>query len=1140
MSAPHDPSIAAADPQRSAWVAAHAGAGKTHTLANRVTRLLLADAEPAKILCLTFTKAAAAEMQHRLFRQLGEWSMLGDAELTGKIAAIGVELGGPEELKKARRLFAKALEAPGGLKILTIHAFCQNLLARFPLEAGVPASFHVLDERSSRELLAQARGRVLERAGEGDAPRAAALAHLLTETSEARLQAVLDAALGTDRRKLDRYLGSLGTERDAMRLSLRLAHGADPSASVGDIMNEFCAVVRQDETAMREAAERLAAGSVSDNVRANDLKRALEHDSTAGAFAHFRDFFLTGKGELRKTLATKKLTDAYPALFAQINAMAQRFLEFEMKRRATYTAGLAEAALTVADAVRREYALLKRNRGALDYDDLIDEALNLLKRSDAALWVLYKLDGGLDHILIDEAQDTSPEQWEIVRKLSEEFFAGEGSEHAPARTVFAVGDEKQSIFSFQGADPRQFDVNRRFFIARAAAAGRPFADEPLTTSRRSAPDILTFIDAVFAPNEARAGLTSDGAALRHSPLRATAKGRVELWQTAKPSNEPEPDYWHPIDVESESSPVVRLAAQLARQIEQWIGKVKLPGHEDAIRAGDIMILLPRREPFGSEIIRQLKERRVPVAGADRILLTDQIAIMDLIALGRFVLLPEDDYNLAALLRSPLCGVSEEELFALSFERSGTLWSALRRRHGETAALTSAHAFLDEMFAKADFSPPFEFYSHALIVRGMRQRLLQRLGHEAIDAIDEFLSLSFAYEAANTPSLEGFLHWVERGGAEIKRDMERGRDEVRVMTVHGAKGLEADIVILPDTASLPEPVTNKGHLLYTEDGVLFPVAADRAPAAVKSAKLAAQARAMEENRRLLYVALTRAKDRLYVCGFEGKNGVRPGSWHELASEAARKLGVDLLRGDTVVKVVGDPRDETAAPPSHAGARAVERPDWLARPPPRHSPSPRLIRPFDAAGGDAPAVFSPLERNKRFRRGLIVHALLARLPQVEPAQRVARAQTYLQAQKYSLDEAADLIAEILAVLDDPVFAPAFTPQSRAEVAIVADLPELGPGARVNGRIDRLAETDDEILIVDFKTNRPPAKTEADVSPFYATQMTLYRAAAANIFPGKRIVCGLVWTDGPTLMKLSNELLDRQMGQIRTRLDPEDGRS
>jgi ATP-dependent helicase/nuclease subunit A len=370
-------------------------------------------------------------------------------------------------------------------------------------------------------------------------------------------------------------------------------------------------------------------------------------------------------------------------------------------------------------------------------------------------------------------------------------------------------------------------------------------------------------------------------------------------------------------------------------------------------------------------------------------------------------------------------------------------------------------------------------------------------------------------------------------------MERGRDEVRVMTVHGAKGLEADIVILPDTTSIPESVGKKGHLLYTEDGVFYPIVEYLAPEAVKAVKSAAQARAMEENRRLLYVALTRAKDRLYVCGFEGKNGARPGSWYELASQAAHKIGVELSRGDSVVKVIGSPDDVAAAPPRRS-ANAAELPGWIARPAPGDAPVPRLIRPFDAAGSVEPAVFSPLARDKRFRRGLLVHTLLAHLPQIEPSKRAARAQSYLKAQKFPPEDTNALIAEILAVLDDPVFAPAFAPQSRSEVAIVADLPELGAAARVNGRIDRLSETDQEILIVDYKTNRPPPKTEAEVPQLYATQMSLYRAAAEKIFPNKRIVCGLVWTEGPTLMKLSNALLDQQMRQIRARLDPEGGHS
>ncbi|MEI9989271.1 MAG: double-strand break repair helicase AddA [Rhizomicrobium sp.] len=1136
-----DPSVIAANPAHSAWVAANAGAGKTHTLANRVTRLLLARTDPERILCLTFTKAAAAEMQGRLFKQLGEWSMLPNKELERRVAEIGAGLGGPEDMKRARQLFAKALETPGGLKILTIHAFCQNLLSRFPLEAGVPASFDVLDEQTARELIAQARTRVLERSGSGDAARASALAFLLTQTSEATLNAILDAALGADKRKLDRFFETLGTQD--VGAAVRRAHGAGDEGPDA-ICRRFCEELLDLTEDLRSIAAWMATGSKTDGERASGLLAVLAMAPGAAMYDAYRALWLTQAGEPRKEPVTKRHSATRPELRAAVDRLQADLLAVEERRRAAHAAALTEAALTIADAVRAEYVRAKEARGALDYDDLIVKTRQLLEEREAASWVLYKLDGGIDHVLIDEAQDTSPEQWRIVRALTAEFFAGDaaprwrGEDKQPVtRTIFAVGDEKQSIFSFQGADPAQFDVHRRAFGEAAAAAGRGFVDQPLVVSRRSVREVLQFVDTVFKPEEARAGLTSGGGAIEHRHLREE-HGRVELWETAKPADAEDTDPYElpPVDYVGEASPVAQLARRVAEQIRQWVGRAKLPGHKAAVRAGDIMILLPRREPFGSAVIRELKLRGVPVAGADRIVLTEQIAVMDLIALGRFVLLPQDDYTLAAVLRSPLCRVSEDALFQLSHDRKGPLWSALQQRRDENDAFREAHDFLAEMRARADFAPPYEFYAHALGPRGMRRRLLKRLGHEANDAIDEFLSLSFAYEAANAPSLEGFLHWIERGGAEIKRDMERARDEVRVMTVHGAKGLEADIVILPDTTGVPSLANDRGNLLYTDDGVLYPVADAQAPRAVLEAKAAAKARMLEEHRRLLYVALTRARDRLVVCGFEGKRGVKDGSWYTLAKRAAEAIGVKLTRGGEALHVVGEADDLVAAGMVPTVAAAPLASGWLSTPAPRDVPAPRLVRPFDAAGMDEPATLSPLADNKQFRRGLLVHALLAHLPEVAKVERPALALRFLRLRNVPDDEAETLARETLRVLDDPAFAAAFAEGSRAEVAIVADLPELGEAARVNGRIDRLALTDDSVLIVDFKTNRPPPTREDDVAPLYLTQMALYRAAAAKIFPGRRIVCGLVWTEGPTLMALSNELLDGEMRRIKARLDPQ----
>jgi len=1119
----------ASDPHLSAWVAANAGAGKTYTLANRVARLLLADARPEKILCLTFTKAAAAEMQHRLFKQLGEWAMLPDDVLTARISEIGAL---PDDLPKVRRLFAKALETPGGLKVLTLHAFCQLVLTRFPIEAGVTPGFDVLDDAAARALVADARQKVLERAGSGDAKLAEAVAYLAIEKGEARLNDTLAAALGNDRRKMDRFFEALngGDFEEAVWR----AHGV---ARDWDGTEEFCSVLRDDRT-LKLICIWLAAGKSSDTESAQLLAQFL--GMPEDGFALLQDWLLTKDGKPRKMLASKVLADARPDLFAYLTQLQTRFCAVEDRRRAARATRLTNASLTLIAAVRRDYARVKDRQGVLDYDDLIVKTLALLEKGDAAQWVLYKLDNGIDHILIDEAQDTSPEQWRIVRKLAEEFFAGEGRARG-MRTIFAVGDEKQSIFSFQGADPSQFDINRHHFERLAAMSDQAFVDQPLVTSRRSAPEILSFVDTVFADEVARAGLTSRGQEIEHLAHRAEAKGGIEFWTALKPPPTQNKDPYLPVDSLEPDGPVVVLAKRIAGQIREWLDASEmLPGRGRPISPGDIMILLPRREPFGGEVIRQLKLKHIPVAGADRIILTEQIAVMDLMALARFVLQRDDDLTVASLLRSPLCGITEEELFTLCHKRPGTVWQALTERKDELN-FAPAHIFLSEMLGRADYAPPFEFLSHALVARGKKRELIARLGPESQDAIEEFLSLALSYERSATPSLEGFLDWVARGNTEVKRDMERGRDEVRVMTVHGAKGLEADIVILPDTTTLPDPPSRKGHLLYQGDGVLYPLAVPEAPQIVAQAKQAEQEEMLAEHRRLLYVALTRARERLYVCGFENKRGLRAGSWYELAQNAAASLGRPITRHGADAHAFGHVENEkgTAAPaPANEAAKLAA---WMTRRAPPEHVLPRLIRPSDALPMHEPSAFSPLRQaHDPFKRGNVVHALLSRLPEVESGARKALAVKYATAQGFSEDAAAVLADETIRILNDLDFAPAFSPASRAEVAFLANLPELGPGAQVNGRVDRLAVTDDEVLILDFKTNRPPPTREEDVSALYLAQMALYRAAAMRIFPGKRIVCGLVWTGGPFLMRLSEPLLDAQLGQIRRRLDPEGSHS
>jgi len=818
------------------------------------------------------------------------------------------------------------------------------------------------------------------------------------------------------------------------------------------------------------------------------------------------------------------------ALAARLLALGERVERAEQRRRAAITASLTEAVVTVAVAVLDEYRRMKRERAALDYDDLILSTIALLEKSNAAHWVLYKLDGGLDHILVDEAQDTSPQQWSIVVKLAEEFFSGLGArERARPRTLFAVGDEKQSIFSFQGAAPEAFGHYLRVFKAKVEAAGFEFADLRPTVSRRSATSVLDFVDQVFATDAARDGLTSSGDPIRHDPHRKEL-GRVEVWPAVKADKVPDRDLWKPVDEPLPQSAPMLLAAKIAKRIRGWLDSgVTLPESGKAIRPGDIMILVRRRNEFAREMIRKLMEHGVLVAGADRMVLMDQIAIADLVALGRFALLPEDDLTLAELLRSPLIDLSEADLLELAAKREGRLWAALRTRQNEQPEFARAHSFLADMRAQADFVAPFEFYARALS-KGLRQKLVARLGTEAADAIDEFLSLALAYEGSHPPSLEGFLDWFEKGASEVKRDMEQGAGAVRVMTVHGAKGLEANIVILPDTAQIAEQERRAG-LLYTEDCVFFGVKNELNTPPVAAAKAAAAQREMREYRRLLYVAATRAREWLILTGYETRNGTRPDSWYELIKGARTDTWrEEQIDGETVLAL------GTALP--GAGARSPEAessrprlPAFLSKAAPSE-PEARIVRPSDAVEVHQPATISPIEDDgARFRRGLLIHALLAQMPELAETERETRALAYLKREGIPLADAKAIVAECFAVLHHPEFAPLFTQESRAEVGVTALLPEYG-NLRVSGQIDRLAVTNDAVLIADFKTNRPPPKTVEETPAIYLAQMALYRAALARIYPGKRIDCALIWTVGPRLMKLPAALLDAEMAKIARR--------
>jgi len=1164
---------AAADPNSSAWVSANAGTGKTHVLANRVTRLLLNGTEPARILCLTYTKAAAAEMSKRVYDRLATWVTLSDFDLKKDIAALTGAEPDVGLQARARTLFTSAIETPGGLKVQTIHAFAERLLQRFPLEAGVPPGFRILDDAKQRELVSRATDGVLqEAANEPHSARAAALATVIRYAADANFDDLLRKAIAERGWLLTASRIEEGTSRDpfagAARL-LRQALDVRPAATTQSIETERAKVLSTAE--MQLLRDHSAGGSTNDLKAAEALSRALACEAPAQRAEALQKYFLTGQGEARDALMTRPLAEAQMDL-AQLAERAQRTFErLTGELKALHCIEASVALYRLAGNVLQRYSDAKAAAGALDFDDLIQRTASLFATSQSAEWVLYKLDGGLDHVLVDEAQDTSPEQWEIVAALVREFFAGAGSRDGEERTVFAVGDEKQSIYSFQGAAPEKFRAAGQQFSSLAAEAQKPWQSVPLQLSFRSVEAVLAAVDGVFSDGQRTPGVAAREETIRHIAERAGHAGRVEIWETETAADDAGSDPWEPLSDAGERSPSYRVAERIAATIDGWLRNgEKLVSAGRPIRAGDVLILVRKRHPFALPMVAALKRRGIAVAASDRVELTEQVAVRDLMVLGDFLTLPEDDLALATVLKSPMFGFDDDDLLTMACGRKGSLWKALLAHAKTNRRFVSAADALRRWRAQADYTPPFEFYSNLLDRDGARSKFLHRLGPEAADALDEFLELAIGYDDGAPPSLTGFLASLRQSGHEVKRDMEQGRNEVRVMTVHGAKGLEAPIVFLPDTCSARSGESPTQKLVRLEgvprpSGVAAPIVwavkgSGRIPAIAEASHAAAEKDAEERNR-LLYVAMTRARDRLYIAGFEGARGREAGCWYELMETALANKLTTFEEEGSKIRRLDCPQTE---PPHEKSSRdaAVPDPEPLpsfalrraaAEPQLTVPLAPSRLEPYapDAEGepqaggksepGETLDRISPipLASGARFLRGTLTHALLEHLPSLPPARRAEAARGFVAKRGGGLTAKAkeSVVNETLAILGHKSFAPFFSESSRAEVPIAAVLPRpsgSGPALKLSGQIDRLAVSASEVFVVDYKTNRPPPVRLENVAPAYLYQLAAYALALHEIYPGKRVRAALLWTDGPRLMEVPLPILQDHIRRLWD-LDP-----
>jgi ATP-dependent helicase/nuclease subunit A len=939
---------------------------------------------------------------------------------------------------------------------------------------------------------------------------------------------------------------------EKVRAEIFAALGLDPGDSAESISSEILEGGSLPKSEWQGAARALQSlGGNAEGI--GDALLAAAQAPEVEAVASYLAVFLTAKGEPKadKTLGKKddlaKIAKIRDWMFEE----RERLAEALNKLHAIGECERSCALMTIASAVVRKYEDAKERRGVLDFSDLVTKTVALLEREESA-WVHFKLDGGIDHILVDEAQDTSPEQWRIIAKLAEEFFAGKGASDR-GRTIFAVGDEKQSIFSFQGADPVRFDEMRIKFAAEIAASGQSLREPRLRRSFRSTRAVLGAVDRIFDAEEARKGLSAhDAKGPLHEAVRQTAPGMVEIWPAIPAIKNPsDDDGWDkPLDRMRESSAPMQLARQIAKAAKQWINGGMTVGDRAngdqprAVTAGDIIVLVQSRGTLFDAILRALKREDVPVAGADRLTLTENIGIMDLIALGDALLLAEDELSLACVLKSPLFGFGDDDLFALCHTRSGTLAQSLA--NSTDARYADAAKTLARWRELAAHLRPFDFYSRILGRDGGRKKMVARLGPEAADALDEFLAAALSYESTETPSLHGFLSLLRRTDSEVKRDFEAEGASVRVMTVHGVKGLEAPVIVLADTTTLPPP-QKEPRMVALGSGenapLIWAARKDESSSALSTARENVRDLRKQEYRRLLYVALTRAADVLVVCGALNKklDTAEPGSWYDLVHSALAADSANITKHKVGYSDTEVLRWRTPEFPPLALERKAkelfpsENPVWLAQAWPGSAAKPARVRPSHLPREFAREAAPRSESGKA--RGILLHRLLQSLPELSPGEREPAALRYLAQAAPALSEAAreKLVHEAIAVISHPDCAEIFGAGSRAEPELSAHIGAGEDVTEISARLDRIVVSKDGIVFADFKSDAAVPRSLVEISEHYLAQLAAYRAALALAFPGLRMKALLIFTAAPRVFEVPEEMLESAWQRLKTQMSP-----
>lgn len=1160
--------LLASDPTSSAWVSANAGSGKTHILVLRVLRLLLANVNPATILCLTHTNAAAAEMSNRVFEIITEWSHLSDEKLFAEITKIQDKTPNKDDITRARQLLVKILETPGGWKAKTIHAFCEAIIQQFPLEANTTGHFSILDGDQAKKLIEEAKKSTLASImSENNIKLKQAFNEILELTDEETLEPLICDIISN--RNILNQFSCFADENGGEEVLLKKRFGLHPDEKYEKIYGELAqllGIIQEDIKQYINLAK--------EDERTNSFKKILKEKSIEEKFNFLSIFFLTKDLSPRKYLLNKEMADKSPDLAKNLKNAQEEFIKIRDRLNTYKMLKATLASLILAKNLNKHHDELKKKYCFLDFEDLIFCTNDLLKKSEVSAWIRYKLDQEINHILIDEVQDTSLIQWEVIRSLTEDFFVGENA-HSHPRTLFAVGDEKQSIFSFQGAEPTRFFRERQINQQRITNAGNKFSIIQLPLSFRSTADILTAVDKVFSIPENAQGLSEDKEPILHRSNRIGHAGSVQIWeQVFSEKNSPPKDWISHFDsIQIESSKSI-IAQRIANKIADIIGcdTVISNGKTRFIRADDILILVRKRTSFIKFMTRLLKnDHKISVSSSDKFILTDHLAIKDLMSLGYFVLSQEDDLSLAALLRSPIFNLSEDDLFEICAKRqkTETVFASLQRlANDKISSLRHIVEYINEIIYLAKSYSPYDFFTLILGAKNGRKLFVSRFGNEVIDVLDEFLDFALRNEQKSYHTMQEFISELENYPPTIKRKQYSNHNEVRIMTVHAAKGLESPIVFLVDDGSeffnirhikglqiLPSTNDDPGIPIYIPQSHLHNhVVFNHIEYTKKTAR--------EEYNRLLYVGMTRASDKLIICSCKNKDKKNSGSLNK--SKTSQGTWYDMVYksfdGDERVKEV---KIKTAANKDEWGALEwcvpcdksiiIEKepaitelnqgdiiPKEIFESIPNDIDTPYILNPSMLDTKDSPILRSLLSedsagQNNFLKRGLIIHKILQVVFALPVEQRKQYVVSYFKKNSkfWPIQEYNNLVLSVTSLLENPTISQAVSYTSYAEVSVSGKVSFPKKDVLISGRIDLISISKKHVLIFEYKTHSYIPQGIEDIPLSHIAQLAMYKEILKVSYADKSFICLLIYVSKPKIFIITQHKLEQAILKIRTKL-------